>query len=88
MRALIVPAAALATLFAVSAAQAAQTSGEVESINMKSRTISLWDGKTYSVAKTVNLADVAPGLVVDITYGMKGRHLIAEDVSVVPQTLM
>jgi hypothetical protein len=80
MRKLILPATAAALLLAVGAAEASTATGEVDTINMRKHVITLFNGQTYVLDKSVKLAGIAPRHDVSITYKMVGGKRVATKV--------
>lgn len=77
MRILIGAVAATAILGAASAAFAADTTGVVKSIDMKTDMVTLSDGMAYTAAKGVSLSNVKVGEKVAVTYSQKGKAMEA-----------
>jgi Protein of unknown function (DUF1344) len=69
MRTLVVPAIFVALLAMGSLAQAAQhAKGSVESIDPSAKTLTLSDGKTYSLGEHVNATKLSVGEKVKVAY--------------------
>lgn len=75
--------AAMLVLTPISAALAAQTSGTITTISKNADTITLSDGKTYSLPEGIEDTKLHVGEKVRLTYAMSGSkalvsHLVPE----------
>ena len=77
MRIFIGAVAATAILGAATAAFAADATGVVKSIDMKTDMVTLSNGTTYTAAKGVSLANVKVGEKVAVTYSQNGKTMEA-----------
>ncbi len=80
MRHKYVPLAALALLAASAVGQAAEQVGTIKSIDIKANAITLTDGTTYALGKTVKIATLKAGEKVKITYDVSGKTMTASKV--------
>jgi hypothetical protein len=76
--------AALALGFAGTAEASQKAVGEIQSIGPHS--ITLFDGATYELAKSVDRSALKPDWDYDITYDMVKGHRVATNVSERPQS--
>jgi hypothetical protein len=77
MRPLTLIAGATLLVVAGSAAEAATLTGEVKTVDPHTRTISLWDGQTFKLARSVNVGQLRPNGVFDITYQDERGRMVA-----------
>jgi hypothetical protein len=82
MRKSIILAASLGTMFISSAAFAATTgvTGAIKSIQFKSHTITLSNGKTYTLPTRFVIKNLKVGERVSIAYVVKNKHFVATSV--------
>ena len=77
MRMITGAVAAIAILGAAATALAADTTGVIKSIDMKTDMITLSNGMTYTAAKGVSLANLKDGEKVAVTYSQMGKAMEA-----------
>jgi hypothetical protein len=82
MRKIILPVAAVAFAAASTLAFAASQTdtGAIKSIDARTPSITLQDGKTFKLAKSFKVATLKAGEKVMVTYTMKGSDLLASKV--------
>ena len=80
MTRLLSTVAALALVFVAGKANAGSVNGTIEWIDAMSHSITLEDGSTYLLAESVQMADLQPGLDVNVTYEMddNGRAIATQ----------
>ena len=81
MRPQIIFTVAILTLAPMSAAFAAQTSGTITAISKNADTITLADGKTYTLPEGIEDTDLSVGEKVQLTYSMKGGKAVVSHLS-------
>jgi hypothetical protein len=72
--------AAAALVLAGGVANASTLSGLVKSVNPHNRTIALWDGMTFKLTRSVNMSQIAPNGLFDITYNDEHGRNVATSV--------
>lgn len=82
MRKSLILAASLGTVLISSAAFAATTgvTGAIKSIQFKSHTITLSNGKTYALPARFVIKNLKVGERVSVAYIVKNKHLVATSV--------
>lgn len=82
MRKSLILAASLGTMFISSAAFAATTgvTGIIKSIHFKSHTITLSNGKTYTLPARFVIKKLKTGERVSVAYIVKNKHFVATSV--------
>lgn len=85
MRKMILPLVLVASFGASSMALAATSvaDGTIKSIDAKTSTFTLQDGKSYKLAPALKVADLKVGEHVKITYDMSGKTMQATKVEMV-----
>lgn len=77
MKKLPFPGAALALFAAVSIAQAADDTGTITKVNPKSDSITLDDGKVFTLAEGTEAESLKVGQKVRVTYNVKAGAMMA-----------
>ena len=75
MRTLVIPAAVVALLGAISVASAADAVGIIKSIDTSKDMVTLDNGSTYSAPATMKLSTFKVGQKVDVTYSGSGAKM-------------
>jgi len=68
--------AAILTLVPMSVAFAAQTSGAITAISKNADTITLSDGKTYTLPEGIEDTNLRVGVKVQLTYSIRGGKAV------------
>ena len=76
MRPQIIFTVAILTVGPMSAAFAAQTSGAITAISKNADTITLADGKTYTLPEGIEDSDLSIGEKVQLTYSIKSGKAV------------
>jgi Cu/Ag efflux protein CusF len=76
-----IAAAAIALMAAGAVAQAAETTGTIESVDPSSRTLMLDDGVTYQLAEAVDAEGLKTGDKVTVTYDQSGGKIVVSAVA-------
>jgi Cu/Ag efflux protein CusF len=80
MRKLVITAAAFAFVAVATVANAAEVTGSIKAIDTKASTITLSDGKTYQLVKTIKIADLKVGEKVKVIFDTSGKTMTATKV--------